>query len=109
MNEGEPKFEPNQEQKLAEDLKYKGIDDPEVKKELADFVMNEEKKAFGAEGSARLLIRLGKIYFEGGYHQEAFENLEEALYAAQRAELYELHTEISQLLYEYEDRLKNRP
>lgn len=112
MLEGEPKFEPISEQQLAEDLKYKRIEDPEVKDALGSYVDSEQRKLEQltgneyAEALVRFTVKLGKIYFEGGYRQEAFEQFNDALILARQYEIPELHNEVSQILYTYEDKSK---
>lgn len=83
------------EQKLIQGLKEKGAGDQEVQKLIQEWTIEEEGKVGPTPAdSTRFNIKRARVYFEGGYVDEALKVLEDARIQAFQQNEPELKEEI---------------
>jgi len=73
---------------VVDGLRSGGIEDSEVNKKLIEWTIKQEERVESAgrtvEARVNFEIEKAKLYFEGGYIDEAFETLDAVLYVAEQ-------------------------
>lgn len=86
-------FDPNKNEiflrsQIVEGLRSLGVEDPEVKEKLIEWTVKQEEKVESAGRTVKARvdfeIERARLYFDGGYMDEAWEALEAALLMAEQ-------------------------
>ena len=84
---------------VVDGLRSGGVEDQEVKEKLIEWVIKQEEKVESAgrtvEARVNFEIEKAKLYFEGGYIDEALKTLNLALYVAEQENRDDLAEKIS--------------
>ena len=76
-------------------MRESGKDDPEAKELLVKWTIQEEEKVPNMpEGPIEHNLKRARLYYEAGYHDEALENFDAALYQAEQEVLEDLRQKI---------------
>lgn len=107
----ESKREEQPEQKLIRLLKEKGIEDPEARSLLISWTIEQERQveeSVDPEAPIQFNLRRGRLYFEAGYIEEAFENFEAARTQAWNERRDKLYQAIMEEMDKIEDSLEKK-
>lgn len=116
MMEKGPTFENEEspEQQLVRLLKEKGAEDPETREFLDIWTREQEKQVEQSTGEEYRIAQIqfnlkrARLYFEGGYVQEAFENFEAARMQAWNEQRNELCQKIMKEMDELMENIEKR-
>ncbi len=114
MTEKELTFETKEspEQQLVRLLKEKGVEDPEAREFLDIWTREQEKQVEQSTGEEyhiaqiQFNLKRARLYFEGGFVEEAFKNFEAARMQAWNEQKDELYQAIMKEMDQVEDSIE---
>ncbi|MCK4354837.1 hypothetical protein KAW43_00580 [Candidatus Parcubacteria bacterium] len=105
------KKEEEPEQKLIRLLKEKGVEDPEARKLLLSWTIEQEKqveKSDDPEAPIQFNLRRARLYFDAGYRKAADENFEAARTQAWNENKKKLYQAIMKEMDEIENSIEEQ-